>query len=82
MKIELDPKSKTLTASAILSGETDAIEVRARYTLREANGACALRIESAEFNREWMTILARRFADGREIDVPAGLARFLELIER
>jgi len=79
MKIELDPKSKTLTASAILRGESGPVEVRARYDVRRPRG-WVLRIEGVECNREWMTILAgdSRWPGDRR---SAGSGRMLELVE-
>jgi len=75
--LEIDTKQKTFSLELDLAGETEPLKVTGNYQL--VSGAEKTMVTPADIktSREWLTILAADFVNGRPIEVPGIVGSFL-----
>ncbi len=61
MELHIDPEKKTISVTLLPKGETQAIEITAKYTLRDGDDGFSVTISSVKTSREWLTLLAQDY---------------------
>lgn len=59
--LKVDPENRVFSASVLLKGEADQINVSAKYTLQDGDDGLSITLGEINTSREWLTILAREF---------------------
>lgn len=69
--LKLDSEARTLIVTLELKGEREPVQIDVQeYELAKKGGRLWLVIKKVSTSREWLTELARRFAVGRQFELP------------
>jgi len=79
LKLDIDSKMKSLTASIKLEGEDDILDIEIkRYQLEMIDGKYMLTIEGLHASKPWIETIARSFVEGKSYEIPSEYARLLK----
>ena len=70
MDLHIDSEQKTIGVTVMLKGETQEIEITAKYKLQDGPDGLSITISSAKTSREWLTLLAEDCLPRTFEDVP------------
>ena len=75
--LEIDSKQKSFSLKLELAGESEALAVTGNYSIVLENGKTFFSAADIKTSKEWLTILAVEFVEGRKFEVPSFVRIFL-----
>ena len=79
ININIDHKTKSITASVLLKGESKPIEVKInKYKIIKEGSTARIIVEDANSDRAWINALLQNFVVGKSIKVPADKIMLLD----
>jgi len=79
--LKLDLAQRSIDAEVELKGESSPVRVQIhKYEVLEENGAAFIVVKEVSTSREWLTTLARNYAVGRKIEIPAAARPYLPML--
>jgi membrane carboxypeptidase/penicillin-binding protein PbpC len=81
LKLEVDPKKKTIEFSILLVGEEAPLEASVKsYEILERDGKKFMKVGELETSKTWLNILLDEFVDGKEVELSEKTARLLNIV--
>lgn len=81
LKLEFDPKTRSLKASVLLEGESEPIDLEiGKFEMIVRDGTGQILLSEIKTSRPWMTTLCSRLLENRPIKVDPAVCSCLSLI--
>ena len=69
-RLEINTEKKEIVTSAMLQGETEAIDLKIQYEIEEENGKSYLKVINGDASIDWMTALIKNIVIKQRFVVP------------
>jgi hypothetical protein len=80
-ELKLDTKQRTINAELELKGEAEPVRIQiSEYELIDEDDAAYLVLKGITTSREWLTTLARDFAEDRRLKLPEAMRSYLPML--
>ena len=81
LNLSIDVERKRISASVLLAGESEPIEVAIEdYRIEQHGDRATITIGAVEVDREWIAQLARRLLVGKSVDLPTAVVEYIDLL--
>ena len=79
--LDIDNKSKTITAAILLNGESDSMRVTiAEYEVIRADSSSSVVVQNASSDRAWVDALLKNYVIGKSWEIPKMAAAGLDAV--
>ena len=77
----INTKEKSVSCKLHLVGEPEVLNLYInRYALKEDEGKCFFVVEELSTSKEWLSLLAKKYVEGRAFEIPQQYSYLVKLL--